>query len=107
MVRPLAQPHDLARLLADARFTALLIGPGAGVDDATREQALAMLATGRPVVLDADALSVFAERPGELFEAIRGRLRAHAARGRVRALVRARPGDKLSRARAAARIAAQ
>ncbi len=30
MVRPLAQPDDLSRLLADARFSALLIGPGAG-----------------------------------------------------------------------------
>ena len=39
MVRPLAQPEDLARLLADARFSALLIGPGAGINDTTRERA--------------------------------------------------------------------
>ena len=60
------------KVLADARFTGLLIGPGAGVNDATREHALAMLATGRPVLLDADALSVFATRPAELHAAIRG-----------------------------------
>ena len=36
MVRPLAQPDDLSRLLADARFSALLIGPGAGVNETTR-----------------------------------------------------------------------
>ena len=51
---------DLARLLGDSRYTAFLIGPGAGVNDATRESALQILKTARPVLLDADAISVFA-----------------------------------------------
>ena len=46
-------------MLADDRMTGLLIGPGAGVDEQTRISALAMLATGRPTVLDADALTSF------------------------------------------------
>ena len=101
MVRPLAEPKDLAQLLADARFTALLIGPGAGLGESTREQALAMLATGRPTLLDADALSVFAHRPQDLFGAIRGAcvLTPHEGEfGRLFAVA----GDKLARARAAA-----
>ena len=89
-------------MLADSRFTALLIGPGAGINDATREQVLAMLATGRPVLLDADALSVFAARPAELFEAIRGACVLTPHEGEFARLFDA-AGDKLSRARAAAR----
>ena len=75
MVLPLSDTtaqQDLARLLSDARFKALLIGPGAGLNTNTREQVLAMLATGRPTVLDADALTVFQAAPTELFNAIRG-----------------------------------
>src|SRR5260370_6402822 len=51
MVRPLKQEGDLAHLLSDSRYTACLIGPGAGVNDATRETALEILATARPVLL--------------------------------------------------------
>ena len=48
MVQPLSQDGDFTRLLSDRRYTACLIGPGAGVNDATRRTALAMLATARP-----------------------------------------------------------
>ncbi len=103
MVRPLAQPEDLSRLLADSRFTALSIGPGAGVNDTTRQRALLMLATCRPVLLDADAISVFAERPRELFEAIRGACVLTPHEGEFARLFDS-VGDKLTRARAAARM---
>jgi ADP-dependent NAD(P)H-hydrate dehydratase / NAD(P)H-hydrate epimerase len=102
MVRPLAQPEDLARLLADSRISALLIGPGAGVNDTTRERARAMLASGRPVVLDADAISVFADRPRELFEAIETACVLTPHEGEFARLFGS-AGDKLTRARAAAR----
>jgi len=102
MVRPLARPLDLARLLADARISALLIGPGAGVNDATRERARAMLASGRPVVLDADAISVFADRPRELFDAVRSACVLTPHEGEFARLF-VSSGDKLTRARAAAR----
>jgi len=59
-------------LLGDPRYSALLIGPGAGVNEATRARALAMLQTRRAVLLDADAISVFADRVGELAGAIHG-----------------------------------
>jgi len=74
MVRPMDGPDDFGRLLADARRNALVLGPGAGagVSGQTRELALMALATGRAVVLDADALSVFGTDPDALFQAIRG-----------------------------------
>ena len=101
MVHPLAHPGDLERLLADRRYSALLIGPGAGVCDATRQAALAMLATGRAVVLDADAMSVFQGEPEALRSAIRGPcvLTPHA--GEFARLFDP-GGDKLTRARRAA-----
>jgi hydroxyethylthiazole kinase-like uncharacterized protein yjeF len=102
MVRPLEQEGDLARLLSDSRYTALLIGPGAGVNDATRETALEILATARPVLLDADAISVFASRTAELVRAIRGPCVMTPHEGEFARVFDLR-GDKLSRARAAAR----
>ena len=102
MVRPLPSARDLPRLLEDRRFTAYLIGPGAGIDEETRERALAMLGTGRPVLLDADALTVFAGQPKELFQAIRGPCVLTPHEGEFARLFDA-SGDKLSRARRAAR----
>ena len=63
---------DFAAYLDDARRTASLVGPGAGVSEETRLTALAALAAGKPAVLDADALTVFAGAPESLFAAIGG-----------------------------------
>jgi NAD(P)H-hydrate epimerase len=61
-----------AGLLADGRRNAMLIGPGSGLNDRTREAVLAALATSRSVLLDADAITAFADAPAKLFQAIRG-----------------------------------
>jgi ADP-dependent NAD(P)H-hydrate dehydratase / NAD(P)H-hydrate epimerase len=63
---------SFAELLQDERRNAVLIGPGSGVNDRTRLSVLAALATGRSVVLDADATTVFAANPQALFSAISG-----------------------------------
>jgi hydroxyethylthiazole kinase-like uncharacterized protein yjeF len=70
MVRQANDAHALTDLLSDRRFNAVLIGPGAGVDENTRRKALGVLASGAAVVLDADALSVFADNRHDLFAAI-------------------------------------
>jgi ADP-dependent NAD(P)H-hydrate dehydratase / NAD(P)H-hydrate epimerase len=57
-------------LLADRRRNAVLVGPGAGITAETREKALAALQDGKRAVLDADALTVFADDPQTLFAAI-------------------------------------
>lgn len=67
MVRPIVGAHDLDRLLAEQRFSALLIGPGAGVGPSTCAAVLTVLATRSPAVLDADALTSFADAPATLF----------------------------------------
>jgi len=102
MVSPIASPDDFNHLLTDRRFSALLIGPGAGVNDQTRTRTLAMLATGRPVVLDADALTVFQNDPHSLDRAIKGACVLTPHDGEFRRLFDP-VGDKLTRTRAAAR----
>lgn len=47
-------------VIADARRNAVLVGPGNGLEARTRNFAEAALAAGKAVVLDADALTVFA-----------------------------------------------
>jgi hydroxyethylthiazole kinase-like uncharacterized protein yjeF len=101
MVQPLSQDQDFAGLLKDPRYTAFSIGPGAGLSDATRERALALLQTGRPVVLDADAISVFSSRADELFQAIRGPCVITPHDGEFKRIFDT-SGDKLTRARRAA-----
>ncbi len=69
----LAEADDalaLGRLLADRRKNAICIGPAAGPGSPTRAKVRAALASGAAVVLDADALTSFAEAPDELFSAI-------------------------------------
>ncbi|MGB6242702.1 MAG: NAD(P)H-hydrate dehydratase [Castellaniella sp.] len=101
MVEPLPQDERLDQALADPRRNALLIGPGLGRSDAARRQVLALLATGRPCVLDADALSVFADHPAVLLDALHARCVLTPHEGEFARLF-AVSGDKLSRARAAA-----
>jgi NAD(P)H-hydrate epimerase len=92
---------DWEVLLADQRRNVIAIGPGAGVTAATRAYVLAALATKRATVLDADALTAFAEAPDDLFAAIQGPcvLTPHA--GEFKRLFSVK-GDKLARTRAAA-----
>ena len=103
MVQPADDLRDLTQLLEDKRYSGLLIGPGAGAGADTRARALAMLATRRAVVLDADAMTAFAARPTELFQAIRGPCVLTPHEGEFSRLFHC-AGDKLSRARAAARL---
>lgn len=71
MVRGIDTPAELSAMLGDPRLNACVIGPGAGVGPRTRELVLAALAGERAVVLDADALTSFADDPQKLFETIK------------------------------------
>jgi NAD(P)H-hydrate epimerase len=94
---------DFDALLADPRRNVVAIGPGAGVGEATRRHVLAALATERAVVLDADAVSAFAEDPASLFRAIRGPVVMTPHEGEFARIFDV-TGDKLMRARRAAAL---
>jgi ADP-dependent NAD(P)H-hydrate dehydratase / NAD(P)H-hydrate epimerase len=71
MVRAVDTPLEFGEMLSDKRLNTCVIGPGAGVGRHTRDLVLTALSARRNLVLDADALTSFAEAPDRLFEAIK------------------------------------
>ena len=69
MMRRVDDADGLADVLTDKRLNALCLGPGLGLD---RAKALVpeALKSGRKTVLDADALSAFADAPDGLFDVL-------------------------------------
>jgi hydroxyethylthiazole kinase-like uncharacterized protein yjeF len=70
MVRPVDSGKELAEFLADKRRNAIALGPGGGVGPAMRDLVGAALAGRTKVVLDADALTSFADGRAVLFSVI-------------------------------------
>lgn len=99
---------DFSATLASARASAAVLGPGAGPDEALKARVGAACAARIPLVLDADALSVFADAPETLFSQLHPRcvLTPHAGE-----FERLFPGlasgalNKIEAAREAARLA--
>jgi NAD(P)H-hydrate epimerase len=99
--------EGLSDILSDRRKNAVLLGPALGVGPATCDLVTAVLASGAATVIDADAITSFAEEPGVLAAAIA----AKAGRPVVmtphegefdRLFPELMEGGKLARARAAA-----
>ncbi len=111
MVRPVDDARALSDFLTDKRYNAVVLGPGGGVGQAMRDAVQAALASAAAVVLDADALTSFADQPAALFSAIRGRsggviLTPHDGEfGRLFNYIMkvSKPNSKLEKARLAAR----
>jgi ADP-dependent NAD(P)H-hydrate dehydratase / NAD(P)H-hydrate epimerase len=114
MVRPVDGEGELADFLTDRRLNAVALGPGLGVGASTRELVLTALSGERAVVLDADAITSFANDSGRLAKALRAR------GGRPTLMTphegefhryfhsldeRTKTGSKLERARLAAKLA--
>jgi ADP-dependent NAD(P)H-hydrate dehydratase / NAD(P)H-hydrate epimerase len=68
MVRAFDSDPDLVEEARNA--DAVIIGPAAGVTDATAANTLALAEGGAALVVDADALTVFRDDPAELFRAL-------------------------------------
>src|SRR5690606_31711072 len=105
MLKPAEDAAALAQLLEDARMNAVVIGPGSGVGDETRQKVSAVLRSGAAAVLDADALTSFSEDREALFGQTRERERPVVFtphEGEFRRLFGDLPGGKIERARAAA-----
>lgn len=73
MVRPVDGAAELTEFLADKRRNAVVLGPGGGVGLPMRELVMAALESSAALVLDADALTSFAEQPEPLWAATKGR----------------------------------
>jgi NAD(P)H-hydrate epimerase len=108
IVRPADTLDAWRELLADEKRNALLIGPGLGLGKTQKDFVLAALKTRKACVLDADALSNFAEKPDTLFSKLHPHCVLTPHEGEFARLFGARvdpKADKLTRARRAAEIA--
>lgn len=103
MVSAVADTAALAQMLEDRRLNAIAIGPGAGIEDNTRAEVLACLASGRSCVVDADGLSVFRDHTDDLFSAIGTSCVLTPHEGEFSRLFSI-SGDRLTRCRTAAAI---
>ena len=103
IVKAVSKIEDYEKLLQDERHNTLIIGPGARVGEQTREAVLTALATNRSIVLDADAITSFESCRDELFSAIHGSCVVTPHEGEFARLFEL-TGDKLTRARAAAKL---
>ncbi|MDD9878613.1 MAG: NAD(P)H-hydrate dehydratase [Magnetovibrio sp.] len=88
-------------LMADPRKNAVLVGPGGGLGEETRSRVSAALSADKAVVVDADALTAFADDPDALFELLNENAVLTPHDGEFRRLFD-HQGDKLTRARRAA-----
>ena len=107
LIEKVATPTDFAALLSDPRKNAILLGPGNGVGNATRAHVVAALATKRACVLDADALTSFADDPDGLLGLAKGPCLMTPHEGEFARLFETKvdlSADKLTRARRAAKL---
>ncbi len=68
MLLPFGSDEALAEAVAD--FDAVVIGPAAGINDATQSHVRTLAGTGAAMVVDADGLMVFEGWPDDLFEVL-------------------------------------
>jgi len=69
MVSDINNTEEFSELIVDKRVTAVLVGPGNGINKNTFDYALKAIETNR-CVIDADALTVFSEAPNLFFDAL-------------------------------------
>ena len=102
IIEPMKADADFAALLNDPKRHVALLGPGSGISDSLRAMTRAALATQKPCVLDADALSAFAGRADDLKDQL-----SHAIltphEGEFERFFGVITGSKLERAREASR----
>ncbi|MFZ4124710.1 MAG: NAD(P)H-hydrate dehydratase [Rickettsiales bacterium] len=105
ITRPLTTMQDWQALLADARINVVVIGPGAGVNDSTKQAMRAALLANKKCVFDADAITLLAQ-DASLRDAVKGRdviLTPHEGEyAKLASALRLADGDKASRAQALA-----
>ncbi|RVU39282.1 NAD(P)H-hydrate dehydratase [Hwanghaeella grinnelliae] len=102
MVASYRDTSSLQDIIEMPKVSAVLIGPGTGMVTATRERACMVLRTGKPAVVDADAISIFEGSSELLFESVNGPVVMTPHEGEFARVFPDLQGGRLFRARAAA-----
>lgn len=100
--RPATDPRALGDLLADERLDVAVIGPGLGLDEQADAYLDEILASGRRLVLDADALTLAAKRGAECLKTLKTPPILTPHHGEFVRLFGEGGGSKIDRARKAA-----
>ncbi|MEO1657293.1 MAG: NAD(P)H-hydrate dehydratase [Pseudomonadota bacterium] len=103
MVKPLGDADALATFLKD-RVGAVVLGPGMGHADQAFGSVTAVLESGLPCVLDADALTLFEGRTDEFFDKLHGQCILTPHEGEFSRLFPDLTGDKRLRTEKAAEL---
>jgi NAD(P)H-hydrate epimerase len=103
IVREAADAPALMALLEDRRFTAALVGSGLPADDTTRNSVETAAASGRALVIDGGGLTAFAGAADAIASFGRTDIVLTPHEGEFARLFPGLKGDKLARAREAAR----
>lgn len=101
MVKPLRGPESLKELIRE-HGTSIVIGPGMGHGRLAEDCLSAALEMQVPVVLDADALTLYEETPDRLFDQLHEQCVLTPHEGEFRRLFGGIEGDKLTRVEKAA-----
>jgi NAD(P)H-hydrate epimerase len=72
MVKAFEDIDEFDQLIKDSRISCFLIGPGAGISKSTAQQTIHLINTKKPVVIDADAITVFQDNLSMLSNAMQG-----------------------------------
>ena len=67
LIQVIYNKQDFQNLLKDKKISSVLMGPGNGINNETKARTLMALAFVDHVVIDADAITAFADDPNELF----------------------------------------
>lgn len=104
LLEPVDSADGMRRVLGERKRNAVIVGPGNGLSDETRDRVLVALKAGIAVVLDADALTAFADQREVLLGALRPGCVLTPHDGEFARLfpAAARLPDRLARARAGA-----
>ena len=103
LIKKVDTQAEFTELLAHPRINALVIGPGFGLGPEARQRVLIALQSKKPIVLDADGISTFADDPGELIDQLHEFCVITPHEGEFARIFNL-SGDKVSRARQAAKM---
>lgn len=95
---------DFKTVLRDERKNAVLIGPGAGIDDNLKAAVDALLSFNKSGVLDADVFSAYQNNPKDLFSKLSPKYVLTPHEGEFRRIFGATEGNKVERTLKAAQI---
>ena len=70
MIEPADNADELLDLICQDRYSIAVAGPALGTDQNAKEKVSALLASGKPVLLDADAISIWKDDTATLFTSI-------------------------------------